>query len=296
MDLMAIGMVILLAGVVGALVVSRRPGSFVPTAAVSGGGYQLSTAGSLSRVELLRFVRHPLVILGLALVAVLARAMLAGDESRVVMNGLGLWPLLLLGFATMHLAVSRDRRARVEELVGSMPAGSETRTVAHLVSVAVVAVVVAVVWLGLILVVLGPDRTATVRTWSYSGIEWTPSPFELAQPLLVAAAVLALAVAVGRWWRHPVAGFLVPLVLFMSPLMWFLPPVVEGGLVEQGGRLVELPPAAVGWHLVYLAGWIAVAGSAALLRHDRRPLLVVLAVVGLVGVVAGFALGPLPTS
>lgn len=296
MDLMLIGMAVMLAGAIAAILSSRRSRGFVPSPAVVPGGYRLATVGGLSRVELVRFVRHPLVIVGLLLVAVLGRTMLAGDESRAVLNGLGLWPVLLFGFVTVHLAVSRDRRAGAEELTGSLPAEGATRTLAHVASVAVVALTLAALWFVFALAVLGSDRTTTVRTWSFSGIEWTPSVFEFAQPLLVAVAILTLAVAVGRWWRHPVAAFVVPFVLFMSPLMWFVPPVVDGGLVESGGRLVEVPASEVAWHLVYLAGWVAVFAALALLRHDRRPLLGGVALAGLVAVVAGFVLGPLPLS
>lgn len=296
MDLMLTGMMILLAGALVALVTSRRHGHHVPTLAVAHDGYSLAAVGGLSRVELGRFVRHPFVIVGLALVVVLGRTMLAGDESRASLNGLGVWPVLLLGFVAVHLAVSRDRRAGTEELTGSLPVGAGTRTLAHLGSLVAFAVALSVVWGVFVLTVLGPDGTIEVSTWSFSGIDWRPSIPELAQPLFVASMVLTLAVAVGRWWRHPVAAFLVPFVLFMSPLMWFVPPVVDGGTVESGGQLVEVSAGGVAWHLVYLAGWIAVFAAVALLRHDRRPALGVVTAVGLGAVVVGFVLGPLPLS
>lgn len=296
MDIMMIGTAVLLAGTVAAIVTSRRRRGFVPTLGAATDGYQLTSVGSLSRVELARFVRHPLAIAGVLLVAVLGRSLDLGDESRAVLNGLGLWPVLLLGFVVVHLAVTRDRRAGTGELSASLPVGTSTSTVAHLVSAAVVALSLGAGWVTFVLALLGADRTTTVRTWGFSGIEWTASIPELAQPLLVAPMVLILAVAVGRWWHHPAAAFLVPFVLFMSPLMWIAPPVVEGGMVESAGQLIQAPAGAVGWHLLYLAGLTVSFVAVALLRHDRRPTLGAAVAVGVAGAVAGFVLGPLPQS
>lgn len=256
----------------------------------------VATVRTLGLVELRRFMRHPLVVVGAMGVALTADVITGNDEWRAALLGFGLLPAFVLWFAVVHLAVSRDRRAGVEELVGSFPIRPEVRTFANLVWPVAVAVSVAVVWLGFALLVVGADRTIAVNTYTFSDITWTATAPELAQPLLVVTMVLLLAVAVGVWWQHPVAAFLVPLVLFMSPLMWVVPPIVEGGLVERAGGLVEVASSSVAWHLVYLAGWIAVFAATALLRHERRPVLGAAVAAGLVAVVAGFSLGPLPLS
>lgn len=207
-------------------------------------------------------------------------------------------------------AASRSRRDETDELLASMPVTASTRGFAHILAVAfptgaaVVVLAAAVValasWRGLptpiapgVLPVPGVDRL----TPAWSGL--------LQGPVLVATAG-AVGVALGRS-RTPsapvVVGAVVGLYVTLPAVLWwswgwqrFLLPAahdLDTSTVQVDDRTVLVVtghvPAALGWHVVYLAG-IAVLATASVLgagssrRRFASTVLVVTAVVA-VGVI-----------
>ena len=268
--------------------------------------YLAGPALVLARVEAGRLVRHPLLWLGLAGTA-LAVSGLFTFQTRVEIRVLVIdfFPLLIGAFAAIHLAVGRDRRAGMEELAHTLPAGPRTGTLAHLLASAWLAAPLAVAAVATVLARLGPDRTLVgddvLPSTPPVTLAWTPGVMELAQPALAIALVLVLAVAAGRWWRHAAAAFLIPLLLIsnyglnahgvplhrLSGPRW-APDSVAGH--TAGEFLGYVGTWQLGWHAVFLAGYLAVAAALALARHDRRPEVLALGGLGLAAMIAGFVI------
>ena len=253
----------------------------------STGRYELSVAQVLARIEAGRAARHPLAWLGLAAVAlviaftVTGRGLFADSLRPDVLLPIFV-PLLLGLFATLHLGVGRDRHTGMDELARTLPTGARTRTVGHLLAAGTIAVPLGLAAIATVLVLLGPDRTID---------GWTPGPLELVQPGIAMVIVGALAVAAGRWWRHPTAGFLVPLLLFFSPMLWGVALYQRGGPHTAWGTddyLGTITTIDLTWHLVFLLGYLTLAVAGALARHDRRAAVLAVGLIGLVAMVGGY--------
>lgn len=267
------------------------------------------TVWQLARVEGRRLLLHPVVLVAFVLSVVwmiaLAKGMVGGDY--FVVAGPGLLPLLA-ALVAANLAALRSRRSDTEELYESLPSPERTRTLAHLLSLAWLfagsAVFVAAAFVGLGGLdgfVIGFDGTTAV-----------PSVAELAHGPLAVTTVAALGIALARWIPFLPAGPVLAagLVVFQMPVTlwgiesawkWFLPlanaadtppgtsfPCDRSG--EGDGWCGEpvFQTTAAGWHLAYLAGLGIAFGGVALLRHDRRPRTIAVAVAGLaVAAVAG---------
>jgi hypothetical protein len=266
--------------------------------------YLVGPALVLARVEAGRLVRHPFLWLGLA-GTVLAVSGLFTFQTVAALRILVIdfFPLLIGAFAAIHLAVGRDRRTGMEELAHTLPAGPRTRTLGHLLASAWLAAPLAVAAVATVLARLGPDRTLVgddvLPSTPPVALAWTPGVLELAQPALAVAIVLALAVAAGRWWRHAAAAFLIPLLLISNyglnahgvPLYRPSGPrwAPDGFAGHTAGEFLgHVGTWQLGWHAVFLAGYLTVAVALALARHDRRPVVLALGGVGLAAMIAGF--------
>jgi hypothetical protein len=253
------------------------------------GHYELGPAQTLARIEAGRAARHPLAWLGLAagtlVIAFTAtgRGLFADSLMPDVLLPIFV-PLLLGLFATLHLGAGRDRHNGMDELARTLPTGARTRTVGHLLAAGTIALPLGLAAIATVLALLGPDRTVD---------GWTPGPLELAQPAIAMLIVGALAVAAGRWWRHPTAGFLVPLLLFFSPMLWGVALYQRGGPHTAWGTddyLGTITTTDLTWHLVFLLGYLTLAVAGALARHDRRPAVLAVGLVGLVAMVGGYVI------
>lgn len=257
-------------------------------------GYAGPTTVAVAGAEAVRLVRHPVTLLGLA--GTVATTANSWSEpalgSRWLWLGFLLYPLLGGMFIASHLAVSRDHHAGMAELAASFPADTAQRTVGHLLAAAMLTVPIAVAWYIVVGARLGWRWTAPLEGNGWSAT-WEPGVVEMSQPLLVVAIVLSIAVAAGRWWRHPLAAILVPLLLLFSPLLWMVPLAMEGGQHghwETHVHVGEVTTTQLAWHLVFLAGLLTLAVVGALLWDDRRRRFLALAALGLVAMVAGFGL------
>lgn len=259
------------------------------------------TVRQLARVEGARLLRHPVVLVALALSIAYTIAwsqLLGGDYFAV--SGSGLLPLLAALVAT-NLAALRSRRSDTDELYDSLPAPARTRTLAHLLSLGWLFAGCAL-YVAAFTVALGGLDGFAIR---YDGATLTPSIAELAQGPAAVTAVAAIGIALARWIPFLPTGSVLAagLVLFQMPATswnlqsawtWFLPIVNaaetpphtsfpcdnSGDGVSWCGEPV-FQVTAVGWHLAYLAGIAVVAGALALMRHDRRPVTLAGLVVGL---------------
>ncbi len=259
------------------------------------------TVFQLARVEGARLLRHPVVLVALALsvASTIAWSQLLGGDYFAV-SGSGLLPLLAALVAT-NLAALRSRRSDTDELYDSLPAPARTRTLAHLLSLGWLFAGCAL-YVAAFTVALGGLDGFVI---GYDGTTLTPSLAEFAQGPAAVTAVAAIGIALARWIPFLPTGPVLAagLVLFQMPAtswnlqsawVWFLPIVnaaetpphtsfpcaSSGEGVSWCGEPV-FQVTAVGWHLLYLAGIAVVAGALALMRHDRRPVTLAGLVVGL---------------
>ena len=230
---------------------------------------------------------HPLFLLAMTTAAVtLALPIQRGDDLFGLAGGcftsFGISSWL---FLVPCLATSRARRDAAQELYDAQPMTPRMRTEAALLSLgwAVLAgtalVAVATVALG------GLDGELVVGRERYR-----LRPLELAQGPLFLTMLGALGVLVGSWTRRAYPGVIWALALFFPPLGW-MPWIVFGDDVPANFFGDWLLGASVAWHLATLAGIAALAAAGALARHDRRPRVWLLALVGLGATIAGIALG-----
>ncbi|HUR03812.1 MAG TPA: hypothetical protein VM347_14805 [Nonomuraea sp.] len=242
-------------------------------------GSRLMT-GQLFRVELRRMARHPLVWGMAALVPAVQLQLSRGQQPDLTVDPVhatGIAPCLAGALLIVaSLAVSRDGRHGMPELLAALPGRAEVRTRAVLFAAVVVSVVGQAVVVGGYLLVRVLSGPAGGRL----------DVFEPLTALGVGALAAALGVAVGRWARWLIAGPVVVgglglLILFnTNPGTWWLPVVPT--------HWMDWPDRPSGPHLVYVLALAVLAGLGALLRHGRRPVVLVAAVVALaVAVPAG---------
>ena len=239
---------------------------------------------ALTRVEGRRLVLHPLFLLGVAFSVLFFVTTDSQSVDRYQdpagfafqQPGIALWTFLVA-----FLAAQRARRDAAEDLYGSVPVPTRTRTAAVLLSLAcgaaATALVTAIAWLFMV----GLDGVVVIE-----GRRLRPGLLELAQGPLLVLTFGALGVLVARWAPRTFAGPLGMFLLFMPPLGWLpwvvLEPRIPDANVATG--------ASIEWHLALLAGLGLLAGALALWRDDRRARIVLLALAGLAAAVAGAAL------
>jgi hypothetical protein len=261
---------------------------------------------ALTRLEGRRLVTHPAFALGLLLTFTYA---FGSDveffRHRLLLGGV-LGGTAVGVMVAANLIASRARRHGTEELYDSLPVTGATRTVAHLLAVGwgvgAGVVVVAVTFVA----ARGWDGLAVpAASELYVGEQVRPALAELAQGPLFVAFAGVLGVAMASWIPSTVVAVVVavvglsqvqvPMVLWwgMGTGSWWLLPLVHdldvvGG---NGDQLVveQVRVAAMGWHLVYLAGLVVVVAAAALARRRRDGGVAGMVAVGSLLVVAGGA-------
>lgn len=196
-----------------------------------------------------------------------------------------------VGFVLLHFAVSRDRRSDTDELAASLPTGPATRVPGPLLSSLWLLVPVTALWSAYLWWRFVPSRAITIADGTLS-YRWAPTVAELAQGPVMLAVVLLLAVAAGVWWRHPVAGVLVPLLMFFSPLVWMVGLMMDVGLIApyQQNRIAHVSHGYLVWHYLFMAGLGTLAVAAAMLRRGSRALWGAVGVLAVVALWAGFVL------
>ncbi|MGY0234410.1 hypothetical protein [Longispora urticae] len=221
---------------------------------------------ALTRVETWRLLRHPFVLVGLALSSWLLWREITAN--RPVLHFLdlatptALMPLAGATLVAANLATLRARRDHTEDLYTTTPGRPVPRAAAHLAALFPVA---------LVAVALVAAGMAWAATDPYAvGI---PSLLELAAGPVVVLLAGTLGVALGRLVPVPVAG---PLALvgwlLVTMVVFAVGPAVGPGLLWFSALVPDFRPDAppsgavlarpAGWHVVYLLA--LAAGLAAL--------------------------------
>jgi hypothetical protein len=244
-------------------------------------------AVALARFEGRKLLRHPAFLIGMALTPWLILAATSDTgaswvhfEIAIV---LGLVPLGWLTMVATNLGALRSRRHGTDDLLASLPTTPAARTVAHnLSALATLPVAVGFAAVSAALVAANADPTGAFR------------PAELATGTLIVVGGGAVGVLVARWLPRPAVCLpALGVTMFMqgkltdlapSPARW-MSFVVEP---LSGFANFELRPA--GWHLGWLAAWIALVAVAGVARYGvPRRLGTVALGVAVVALGAGFA-------
>jgi hypothetical protein len=245
------------------------------------------TVSALARFESRKLRRHPAFLIGVVLTPwmLLAATSDTGGTWIHYDNAmiLGLVPLGWLTMVAANLGALRSRRHLTDDLLESLPTTPAARTVAHnLATLATVPVSLAFLAVCTAMLQASGDPTGVHR------------PVELGTGVLIVVGAGAVGVLLARWLPRP-AVCLPAIVVTM---------VLQGKLTDLGpgqGRWlsfevdplssfsnIELRPA--GWHLGWLAAWIALVAIAGVARHGApRRLGAVALGVTMVAVATGFA-------
>jgi hypothetical protein len=245
------------------------------------------TAIALARFEGKKLLRHPAFLVGMALTPWLF-LMATSDTGEnwihiEVAIALGLVPLGWLTMVAANLGALRSRRHRTEDLFQSLPTSPAVRTAAHnLSTLAAAPVALAFAAACAVLVDINADPLGSF------------GPAELATGVLVVVGGGAVGVLVARWLPRPAVCLpAIGATMFLqgkltdfspSPARWLsfvVDPLSSFAAVEQR-------PA--GWHVGWLAAWIALVAVAGAARHGMpRRLGVVALAVAAVALGTGFA-------
>ena len=216
-----------------------------------------------------RIARHPVALLGLALMAVVVLTE-QGEGARARFELLSTGPTFFYGVFTYfaaNLVASRDRRAHTGELLAATPAAATARVsglcLAALVPAALCAVFVAV----------GHALLQRADAYGYLAV---PTVWHLAQgPLTVLGGAL-LGIMVARLTTLPGIALLVMLAMVAYDV-WLggdsrvehqpLATYVAWAAWGTGAEWAGLIPGSAFWHDVYLLGLCAMAACGAYLRE-----------------------------
>ena len=242
--------------------------------AAAGGSPSWRVVTAIMRVEGRRLIRHPAVITGVILSLLWLRMYLRSWVPVLHRDDIGtapaLFPLAAMTLVAANLAALRSRNDSTDELYTGVPVSRQSRTVAHILSVAWPAALAA----------------ALVGGW----LVWTtfvldgvgrPSPAELATgPLLVLNAGF-LGVALARWVPVRQAAFLAVVGLAAAQIVMAGPsgttrllapwtPPAGDDLFLMGDLPREIMVRRPGVHLAYLAALGCLVAVVALIRQGRR--------------------------
>ncbi len=223
---------------------------------------------TLARVEGRRLVRHPAILVAIALAVVQSAPFLLSPDATTEHNVGWLLQIsaLVISFGALlaaNLQAAKSRRDRSEELFQAAPLSPAARTVAMaLAAVWVVAAVTVLLLAGDLAI-----RVAGKGAASDSGQALFPL-FDLVQGPLMAGLLVLIGIAVARWFPTALAGPLAVVALFVA-VNW----IVNAAGDPDWRRLVPIDPSFVddggllaAFHAVYLCGLVAVVLAVALLR------------------------------
>lgn len=279
----------------------------IPSPAVSG-----RTLTTLARVEAGRFARHPLFVLGVALLVLATVLEAAKSPVDVGLLGLPIEPAMTLGvFGLVVAGRLTGSTAHALETLGAPPVPERTRTAA-LALACLVPAAVALIWTVFVLVFFSVRRPVPEAWWYDTLPAADIISYYLAAAVVAAYGGSVLGVVVGRWLRWPGAPLVVAVLLIAAT-------VIGSGIVEavrpyrqlmpwtawyggdNGAGADSYYPGSPRWWLAYTLCLCVLAVLAALL-HDRdlprRTLLLVggvVLVVAVVTCVASMATGPQET-
>jgi hypothetical protein len=224
---------------------------------------------TIARVEGRRLIRHPAVIVAVAL-AIVSTAPYLISNNLTHEHNVG-WLLevaailiSLVALLAANLGASRSGRDGSEELFRSAPLSPASRTVAHALAAG---------WLMalLALLLLAGDiaiRAAGKGSRSDAGVALFPM-FELVQGPLILGLFALIGVAVARWFPTALAGLVAGVGIFVivnvignapEDATWLRLTPFDPSFVNDGGVLIAL-------HITYLVGIGATVLAVGLVRH-----------------------------
>lgn len=274
---------------------SAPPAAGPATSAAS----RASSLPSLVRLESLRYARHPLFLLGLA-VNVLACLQKPDAHSSVMLNAVV--PAAGFGLLGIVIAAGLTRGSEsIRAVAGGVPVTERTRTLALAMACAV-PLLAGLAWWAWALV------TYHQHPPSANGFPFGPADDRWVAAVLFAEGPLAclggplLGIAVGRWLSGRAAPALTAVAMLTACILMqglfeplrrvrvVMPWTYWGGPAGVPGDANRelIYPGSPYWWTIYVACLCALAALAALM-HDhesrRRPLLIAAAVVGAVALV-----------
>lgn len=262
----------------------RRPVA-VPRPVVAG---PWSVVPDLARRHAVRMVRHPVLLLGVlwyALVAGVPHLPSTPYDQYSVVTGTVAFALGPLAYFAANLVASAGRRSGADEWTPSLPLPALHRTCALLLACLAPAAFAAALDLAVLVAIKADGGLIFPVKWQHVA----------SVPVTVlGGAVLGVAVArLLPWIGMPlvVAVGLVVFNFWVSEPNPYLGFYVDFAVWTRTDALPAMTPGSPGWHLLYLAALVGIAGCGALLRDARRwwaPLLAG-AALGVVVLVAGAA-------
>jgi hypothetical protein len=168
-------------------------------------------------VQARRYLRHPLYLVGLALLAATSWELFTTDQPGFQAASDHFYPAFFLGVFGVIVA---NRLTRTEDaalaLLPSAPMPATTRTLA-LFGACLVPALTAAVWLLLLVLKFVRVPPPAVATTAYGA--WGLTGTLLAGSVVACFGGPALGVAVGRWLRFPGAGMLTAVVLVVVVML-----------------------------------------------------------------------------
>ena len=240
---------------------------------------------ALSRVEAVRLIRHPLLLLGVGLSALLCVSVAGtdGPGQVAVLEGMGALPLAGGTLLAADLAGLRSHRDATTELYDALPAPARIRIAAQLLALAGPTALAALLTAVTYLLVGAGDLVVNEQ-----GLRHVPALSELVQgPLMVAACGAAGALLATRARSAIIAPVVllallaveVPLAVWGSPVAvrWALPfvnaaqvvpdswvPCAPGDMTPHCSFVTGYDTAGMAVHALYLIVVTAAAAGAAL--------------------------------
>lgn len=263
-----------------------------PAAAGAARPRTAETVRALALLEGWRLLRHPAFVAGVALSVFFSILMVTDNVGGAyqLLMGAGIVPLAAGTLLAANLAALRSLRSDTTELQGALPARPLATTLAHLLSIAWAAAA-GVVFVAVAFVLTGAANGVEVDAASHTAV---PSAFELAQGPVAVIVFGVAGVALARAIPYLAASSLVVVVLLAGDMMLasqsrdtalaWLAPVVNTAVVapptewpcyrpvDASCQVLGFHAASAGWHLLYLAGLIAVLAALALIRDRERRL------------------------
>jgi hypothetical protein len=272
---------------------------------------EAATLRALGWIEARRYARHPLFLIGVAL---LIGTMASTVADRSIWGDAQLIPAFFLGVLGVFIGFGLARSTRrADEAVESSPADGVVRTAA-LCLACLVPAAAALLWL--VAQLIGYAVWTPTDGWYPAVSTATVLAEVLAGGVVAAAGGPLVGVLVGRWTRFPGAGLLAAVAVvgwvLLSLFGFVMPPSRWATLVSlnapfllwvssdvPGDEHLWLAAGSPWWHLAYVTMLCGLAATAAMLRGAvgaRRTRLVrVLAVLAVLALAAlAFAVAPDP--
>lgn len=200
-----------------------------------------STLLTLAGLEARRFARHPLFLVGVALLALTAVIHAAESPPEVGLHGLTIEPAMALGIFGLVVAARLTRTsARTLDAFGGTPVPERTRTAALLLACLVPAAV-GLAWTVFFLTYFSANRPVPQSWWFDTLPASEIITYFVAASVVAAYGGPALGVVIGRWVRWSGAPLVAAVLLVVATM------VAGSGIIEEIREYRQVMPW-TGWY------------------------------------------------